>query len=265
MLFLANLPMYDFHEVRPHTDALWAAIADALRKREIEAPDVLSRTGDHTALWSNENLLFSQTCGYPFVSQLRGAVTLVGTPDYGVIPDKPGWYNSVIVCRKNDPRTHLSDFAGARWSYNETGSQSGCRALMYAVLQEVGEGRHFGSCHVSGSHISSARAVSDDTADIAALDHVTWLFMKRYDYPGVDKLRVLTQTPPTPGLPYIAAKACDGSIVADAFCEALENLPSETLNPLFLKGFWPSKVEDYDLIAERAAQSAGVFSAHFPE
>ena len=72
---IATLPMYDWPEVREATDDFWAAMARCL------GSDVrLSRPEDFAAAWTREDLLFSQTCGYPFTHALKDKVSLVATP-----------------------------------------------------------------------------------------------------------------------------------------------------------------------------------------
>ncbi len=79
---VASLPMYDWPQIEAANDALWAAIANSLRAQGVEAPRKLARGGDLTADWRNPRLLFSQTCGYPYVKHLRGEVALIATPEY---------------------------------------------------------------------------------------------------------------------------------------------------------------------------------------
>lgn len=264
MVPIASLPMYDFPDIRLQTDLMWAEIRKQFRNHDIMAPKLLNRSADLWAQWQNPELIFGQTCGYPFVTKLRDTVTLIGTPDYGVIPNKPGWYNSVILCRATDPRTHITDFKGADFTFNESASQSGCWAMMFTLLQEIGEKRHFGSCHKSGGHAASALAVASGQADIASVDVVTWGHLQRID-PNMAKLRVLSETPPTPGLPYIAAKSYDKQIMQNVLKTAIKNAPSKLKKTLGIVDFWASEESDYDLISERAILSQGVFSAHISD
>ena len=62
-MFLADLPWYDFAELRAHTDAWWQGIAKHLtRQGVVGLPAVLSRDGDYAARWRQPNLLLSQAC-----------------------------------------------------------------------------------------------------------------------------------------------------------------------------------------------------------
>lgn len=261
-LALAMLSMYDPPEVHRHTDALWGAIRDALEARQIDAPNRLTRSPDAWAIWRDPALVLSQTCGYPYVAKLRGTVSIVGTPDYGCVSGMPGWYSSVIICRADDPRASLREFAGARFAYNEPGSQSGCHAMMHTLLQTIGQQRHFGPCKMTGAHAQSIKAVAEGRADIASIDIVTWNLLRAHRAIG-GNLRVLMETQPTPGLPFVTALHHRASDIGDAVCEALGAVSQATRDVLQLRGFWRSTTGDYDLIAHRAAQSGPVFDSHF--
>jgi hypothetical protein len=81
---VASLPMYDWPEVRDATDALWAAIRAALIQEGIDAPTALERDGDPETLWTDPDLVLSQTCGFPYANGLSGKVALIATPAYRI-------------------------------------------------------------------------------------------------------------------------------------------------------------------------------------
>lgn len=258
---IAALPMYDFPYLREQTDRFWLNVATEIKKSGIAAPRVLNREDDIWAIWRDPGLIFAQTCGYPLVSQLTDSVTLIGTPDYGVIPNKPGWYNSVVLIRKDDPRDTLAAFVGATLAYSDELSQSGCHALMYTILHEIGEKRVFERCICSGGHGASIKAVADGHADLTAVDAVTWSHLQHMLSHSL-QLRVLMKTVPTPGLPFIAANSCDGDLLAKAAESAIVAMSSEDRKALGLLGLWRSEIGDYHVIRERAIQSNTVLRLH---
>jgi ABC-type phosphate/phosphonate transport system substrate-binding protein len=257
----AALPMYDLPELRPHTDALWAAIRTALADVGVEADKALDRITPPPTLWANPALGFAQTCGLPYVRALRGKVTLIGTPDYGIIPEKPGWYNSAIIVREKDARAQLADYAGAAFAYNDANSQSGLYAIMHMLHTGFGDGRFFGKCQMSGAHVLSVQAVLEERADIAAIDAVTWRYAQKF-MPETERLRVLATTMPSPGLPYISRAGQKAAPLAAAVERAIKGLAPAHRQALGIKGLWHADRDDYNLIAKRAAQSATVISAH---
>lgn len=227
---IASLPMYDVPELRAETDALWAAIRDAIRARGIEAPDALTRGPDETALWRDSALVLSQTCGMPWRLGLHTDATLIGTPDYDVEGCPPGYYRSAVITRADDSDPKI-------WAYNATTSQSGYAAIADSgvVLKDSIE---------TGSHGASIAAVASGKADIASIDAVTWRLAQRFT-PDATALKVIRWTPPTPGLPYITAKHRDPAPLAEAVTEAIAALPPRTRDALGLTGFVHIPSADY--------------------
>ena len=239
---IASLGMYDFGAAEAANDRLWALIRDGLRGRGIAAPEALTR-GEHAYwdAWAAPDLLLSQTCGYPFRSRLHGTVTYVGTPDYGVEGCAPGQYRSVFVARADDPRRDVVEFGGAGFAYNEALSQSGWAAPQTHAAKL---GLRLPPAMQTGGHRLSAQAVADGRADIAALDAVTFALMRDAD-PVAAKLRVVGMTDPTPGLPFITARARDPAPIFDAVSEAIAALAPPDRAALHLKGFVRLPVADY--------------------
>lgn len=239
---IASLGMYDFGAAEVANDRLWALIRDRLRGRGITAPEALTR-GEHAYwdTWQSPDLLLSQTCGYPFRARLHGTVTYVGTPDYGVEGCAPGQYRSVFVARADDPRRDVLEFGGAGFAYNEALSQSGWAAPQTHAAKL---GLRLPPVLQTGGHRLSAQAVADGRADIAALDAVTFALMRDAD-PVAAKLRVVGMTDPTPGLPFITARARDPAPIFDAVSEAIAVLSPPDRAALHLKGLVRLPVADY--------------------
>ncbi len=200
---IASLPMYDRPETAAAHDALWAGIRDALRDAGIEAPETLDREVGITASWERPDLLLGQTCGLPYRAYLHDRVTLVGAFDYGLPETPPGWYRSVFVARRDDPRAAPEAFADARFAYNEAMSQSGWGS---AQAWMASRGLAFAARTPTGGHRLSAAAVAEGRADIAAIDANSWRAIEAHDGLG-GRLRAIGTTDATPGLPLITADA----------------------------------------------------------
>lgn len=249
---VAALPMYDWPEIRPATDRLWAACRDALRAAGLTAPDRLDRANGLAETWTRPDLVLGQTCGLPLVRQLQGRVTLLGAWDFGLPGCPPGWYRSAVIVRRSAPGTSLEAFRDATVAINGRNSQSGYASLVHHAAPLAREGRFFGSARVTGSHAASAALVAEGGADIAALDAVSWRLVQRHR-PEAASLRVLMQTDPTPGLPLIAAAGADPSRYRPALAQAAARLDPETRAALGLEGFVPFDPTDYAIIAARLA------------
>lgn len=233
---VAALPMYDWPEVRPATDAFWACLRAALLARGIAAPARLTRGA---APWRDPGLVLGQTCGLPYRQGLHAHVTLIGAPDYGLDGCPSGHYRSALVVRADDPRERPRDFARARYACNATASQSGHAALAEA-LGPLAPDRGL----LTGAHRASVIAVADGRAEIAAIDAVSWRLARAWE-PAAARLRVLGWTRPGPGLPMITAHGRDPGPFAAAICAAITELAPCHHAALGLAGFVPLRPADY--------------------
>mgnify|MGYP001029068483 FL=1 len=231
---IASLPMYDRPELRMETDALWAEIRDALRRRGEPAPERLTR--DTPVLWSHwqdPDLVFSQTCGMPYRTRLHGHVTLLGTPDFGLPACPPGYYRSILVMRRLFATNMPSEWGKLRLAVNDFSSQSGWAAPQNYM---AGHGFSFNKTVETGAHQASVAAVIAGEADIASIDAQTWRLMCRFDDP-LSALVKVGETPPTPGLPYITRIGAPANLYRAAVDEAIARLAPRTRRSLGLLGF----------------------------
>ena len=215
----ASLPMYDLPEVREHTDRLWAAIAEEMRGLGMpDVPDTLERPANHHDAWRPRGLLFSQSCGYPVTTALRGAVRVVATPHYAATGCEGHRYSSALVVRASSHATSLDDLRGKVCAFNSDDSQSGYNALRAAVAP-IAKGRPFFSATLrAGAHAASIDAVRRQRADVCAVDCVTWALLSRYRSSSLSGLTVLARTEPAPGLPFVTDGDC-----SDAAVETIRN------------------------------------------
>lgn len=239
---IAALGMYDRAECQAANDRLWSLIRDGLRAEGVKAPDALTRgAGAYWQAWQSPDLILSQTCGFPYRASLHGDVALIGTPDYAVEGCAQGYYRSVFVARKHNPRNSLAEFDGATLAFNEDLSQSGWAAPQNHA---AALGLSFKPHLWTGGHLASARAVAEGRAEIAALDAITWAMIARWEGFATD-LKVVGQTEPTPGLPYITAKGSDAEQLFRLISAAIEALGASDRDTLRLRGLVRISPEDY--------------------
>jgi ABC-type phosphate/phosphonate transport system substrate-binding protein len=240
---IASLGMYDRAEIAAANDKLWANIRDGLRTAGIKAPDTLTRGADaYWNAWTSPDLVFSQTCGFPFRAKLHDHITLIGAPDYGLPDCPPGYYTSVYIARQTDARQTLAEFSGAKFAYNEPMSQSGWAAPQNHAASI---GLHLAPTVESGGHRLSAIAVAEDRADIAALDAVTWALLCRYDGFSTSLKEIARTAPPTPALPFITVKDADADLYFRSVSAAIAALSPDDRAILHLKGLVRIPVETY--------------------
>jgi len=233
----ASLAMYDsWPPVQAANDRLWQGIRDRLRAAGYEAPDALDREIGYHDIWLKPDLVLAQTCGYPYVSLLKGKVRLVATPVFGFPGGEGTERVSFIVVAEASPFRSLEDLRGKTAVINDWGSNSGMNLFRAAVMPLARDGKFFSEVKVSGGHVLSIKAIRDGQADAAAIDTVTWGMMAKHAPDKLQGVRVLADSPGGPGLPYItrlsasdgeveALRAAIASTIADpAYADAVEAL-----------------------------------------
>ena len=211
---LASLPMYCEAEVRPAAERWWAGLARHMRDHGVSGvPDALTWPDDYHGHWRAPGLLFSQTCGYPFVNVLGPAVRLVATPSY----DAPGCATAayaahVIVPEDSGART-VADLRGSRLAANGTGSYSGYHVWRRMLPVGADPPSFFGEIVASGSHRASIGLVAAGEADACAVDCVTHALLADQAAEELRGTRILTSSPTAPGMPYVTgAETSDDDI-----------------------------------------------------
>jgi ABC-type phosphate/phosphonate transport system substrate-binding protein len=235
---LATLPMYDFPEVRAATDQFWSALA-----KRLGTTIRLTRDDDWTAAWGQPDLLFSQTCGYPFTHDYRDRLKLVATPHYDADGCDGPNYCSILFARK---ATSLRRFSGQVAAFNNRDSMSGMLALKLVFAPLADEGQFFSRALETGGHFASLTAVQSGDADICAIDCVTVAFARRYRPQALAGLVEVARSPHVLALPYVTVGG-DVDVLQDALADVLSD---ESLAPartaLMLKTCSLFNAEDYD-------------------
>ena len=205
MRWKAAFPMYAVSEqVRAGYEAWFDALLAGLRLEGFTDPVDLVRAAPLPGFFRRADVLLGQTCGYPYLTHLRGHVRVVATPAY----DFPGCdgadYASAIVVRADSGIATLEDARGRIAAANDIDSNSGMNALRHAVAPLACDGRFFSAVRWTGSHRASLGLVRTGEADLAAIDCVTLGYLLQAHAGAVDGLSVLGYTARSPGLPLVA-------------------------------------------------------------
>lgn len=241
-------PMYDLH--RPDSEAFLRSLQSLLAERGLMAEPVWPQSdlGTH---WRSEDLLLSQACGFPLVTQLPD-VQVVGGFHYSAPGCEGNGYRSFLVARHEDQHQPFSAFRRRRVVCNSTNSQSGYNVFMKMTAPLATDGAFFSSVLFSDSHRNSLIELNKGTADIAAIDCVTWALLKRHQ-PGLLKgLVIIDQSPQAPGLPLITSSRTsphDLSLLRDALDELVSDTAHQSVcDALFIEGFSEVKREEYTVL-----------------
>jgi ABC-type phosphate/phosphonate transport system substrate-binding protein len=251
------LPMY---EVSPAIvtadDVFWRRLSARLASGGIDVPTKLERTrGALLDQWRRNDLLLSQTCGYPYVHQLmQRGVKIVGTPVYATNGGLPaGDYRSVVIVKANSPYASLSDLKGKKAGVNDMGSNSGMNAFRAAVASafptNVLRDGIFATVKVTGGHLNSVRMVASGEIDVAAIDSVSYDLITE-NYPDLAKnTRVLMDTPAAPGLPLITSAQTDDATI-EKMRAAIKDTVTNPDDAELRKALKVMKIKDFVVIDE---------------
>lgn len=241
---IAALPMYVLPEIEWANDALWTAIA----RRLDDAPPALTRGRDLMEVWTAPDLLLAQTCGFPLTHGLAASgLRLVATPCYSAPGCDGPRHGSMILVRADDPASSPADLAGYVPAINARDSNTGFN-LLRAALSTSTHPLRLAPAVISGEHAASVQLVGEGKADLASVDCVTWALLQRHRPEMTNRLKILTQTPKTPGLPLVT-RIGDTSFLRRILKEVLGDPGlSPARDALMLSGFAELDLSDYDEI-----------------
>ncbi|AIY41619.1 ABC-type phosphate/phosphonate transport system [Collimonas arenae] len=256
---ICALPMYPFPE--DHLRIFWSTLRQTLQRTGIhDVPLTLDQPDDLLQHWQRNDLLLSQSCGFPVSTLLRGKVQVLGAFHFDVPGCQQSAYSSSLLVRKEDCNKPLAGFRDAVAVCNERHSQSGYHALRSAVAPLAVDGRFFSRVLFSGAHRRSAQMIASGEADIAAIDCVSAFLLRQQEPATFDRLASIDFTSPMPGLPLITSQATPAAAVAQlrqalATCSRMPEL-TQTLQAMRISGFSALDQEDYRICAAKAEQTA---------
>ena len=248
----AYLGMYDLPALRPAQDVWWKGLAGHFAAHGLSnVPTHLGRSGvDPYDIWLSPDMFFAQTCGYPLTHRLAGKVRLLGTPCY----DAPGCdgakYRSLIIVRDSSKAETLAAALPARVAVNGMDSYSGWRALCATLAQQGQDKDPFSEVIDSGGHMNSIDLVREGRADLAAIDCITFALAGDVEPERLAGLKVLHQSDPAPGLPYVTRAGMadlDAVAMSQAVTDAFADPGlADARSTLRLVGFAQIPLAEYD-------------------
>jgi ABC-type phosphate/phosphonate transport system substrate-binding protein len=256
----AMISMYHTPERAAALEAWWSGLARHWRALGLrDVPQHSSVPADLYELWQAPDLFIAQTCGYPLTHRLRDRVTLVATPCYAAEGCIGPTYDSVIVARRDSDVRSLDDVAGKVAAINGYDSQSGWNALRHSLI-----GRGVPAQIVeTGGHRKSMAAVREGTADVAAIDCVTYANVGAVSPHEIAPLRVIARSASAPALPFVTRRDISSSDVQKLRAGLHEAIVDPALadvrSALLIAGIEIVPLQAYDrmLEMEREADRAG--------
>lgn len=260
MNWIAALPMYNVSpRLRREYEALLARVLrDAGIGETGEMGQVeLATPTDLQAFWRRPDVLLTQTCGYPYVSALRDVVKLVATPSFDFAGCEGSDYSSIVLSRTASGVRTLEQARGSIAAANEHHSNSGMNVLRHAVAPLARDGHFFGEVKWSGSHVGSIAMLRSGEADVAAIDCVTYGYLRAEMPRMLCGTKRLQYTASSPGLPLVASRHVPDAVLAALRAALL--LPGAELRghmqALRIKAFEHRPDADYDRITRLEADA----------
>jgi ABC-type phosphate/phosphonate transport system substrate-binding protein len=253
MRVIAHLPMYDFPELRPATDALWQAVAERLRRAGVtDVPDFLSHDLTHHESWAQPHLMLGQSCGFPAMTDFADQLRIVAAAIYNAPGCADATHCSFIVVPAASSARELKDLRGSRFALNAWDSNTGMNLPRLAFAPFAESGRFFSAIVVTGSHAASLASLAEGRADIAAIDCVSHALLLRLRPELGAATRILARTQSGPSLPFVTARGnsedLDG-MLRSALTDALADPAlAATREALLLDGIVAASAADYDIL-----------------
>ena len=201
------------------------------------------------ATFSDCDLLFAHTCGYPLMKHQRDRVAPVCVPVFDVPGCDGPLYSSQFIVPVESGLQYLEDTRGKTVAINNADSNSGMNVLRHAISDLHPGERFFADVIETGGHLYSIQAVANGKAELAAIDAVS-LQLIRDDQPELcARIRIIGSSTETCGLPFVAPLALttqlDKPRLVKQFNQALEKTPAEARRVLHLSRFDAVDWDDY--------------------
>jgi len=210
----ASLPMYNLPEMRSVNAAFWAALRlEAGRLGLTGLPPRLEDRRPAVPAVLEDDLIFSQVCGYPLQTIFRGQAILLGAPCYAAAGCEGPTHVGVFVVHRGAPYRTLGDLAGCRFAFNSIHSNSGMNLPRRAIAELAGGKRFFGSIVETGGHPASLDRVISGDVDATCVDCVTYAFCCDYRDAVREHTRILGATQPSPVIPFVTSVTTPAAVV----------------------------------------------------
>lgn len=206
------------------------------------------------SLLRDPGLFFGHTCGYPLMKHLKDQVTPFCVPVFDVPGTDGKLYSSRFIVAATSIVETLDECRGKVAAMNAADSNSGMNVLRYEIAKQNPSGSFFSRVVQTGGHLHSLEAVADGTADVAAIDCVSYQLIEDHRPDLVEQVRTLGFSVKTCGLPFVLPKSsfrdADLKLLVDTLNQALAAVPESIRHRLHLLRFEPVVLEDCQPIVD---------------
>ncbi|MFT5218122.1 MAG: ABC-type phosphate/phosphonate transport system substrate-binding protein [Planctomycetota bacterium] len=199
--------------------------------------------------FSDPDLMFAHTCGYPLMKHQRDRVAPVCVPIFDVPGCNGRLYSSHFIVPASSDIKQLQDCRGKTVAMNNADSNSGMNVLRHAIADLHPGGHFFAEVVETGGHLYSIEALANGLAELAAIDAVSFQLIKD-DQPALcANIRIIGSSTQSCGLPFVAPLALSAQLdkpgLVEQFNLALAQTPAEARRVLHLSRFEAVEWADY--------------------
>ena len=199
-------------------------------------------------------LWFGHTCGYPLMTRLKDFVSPFCVPLFNVPGTDGRFYSSRIIVAADSDIDSLETSRGCVAVMNNPDSNSGMNVLRHAVAEVSDNEQFFAKVVTSGGHLHSLESVASGSADIAAIDCVSYQLIADWRPQLCADIRIIGDSVKTCGLPLVMAHAditdANTGAMIEHLNQALASCDGVVRSTLHLNGFASVQLDDYRSIVE---------------
>jgi ABC-type phosphate/phosphonate transport system substrate-binding protein len=261
MTWTASLPMYALPEMDAANSAFLGALRQRLHAKGIDTAGS-GLNGKHGALPARvgPEILFTQVCGYPLFKYHRDRYRMLATPHYGMPGCTGPSHRAFFMVRADDHAEHLEDLRRRVFGCNSLSSNSGMNLPRLSLARIAGGKPFFSSVVMTGAHVASLERLDEGSIDTCSIDNVTWGFFKKFRPVAAERYRILSETLPSPSLPFVTSvntAESDAVALAEALYEVVSDPQvAHTRGALELSDLSVPSVAAYEQLAEYEHEAA---------
>ena len=216
--------------------------------------EISFRFDSDQSLLCDPALFFAHTCGYPLMTRWKDSLTPFCLPVFDVPGTEGRLYSSQFIVASNSSIESLEECRGKVVAMNTADSNSGMNVFRYEIAKCNPAGQFFSRIIQTGGHLHSLEAVADGSADIAAIECVSYQLIQDHWPDLVERVRSIGFSVKTCGLPFVLPNTrvpdTDTKMLVDTLNQALALVPETVRERLHLIGFEPVKFDDYQGIVD---------------
>jgi ABC-type phosphate/phosphonate transport system substrate-binding protein len=259
---IANARMYS---VTPSVAALWRSLLGAILKDADGSIEVVDHAppAPISELWQRADKAAVFMCGLPYsLATPQPGQVVAPVPSPAAYAGRPCYWSDTVV-RVDSPFHDIEQTFGHRLALTTPESQSGCAALLHALMPYGGDKPLYREIiEPRFTPMGALTAVIERKAEVAPLDSYAFALLSKYAPELTSQVRVVMSTEPT-AVPLFVSSGPASPTVAAAFLEAHEAPATAALmEQLLLHGFAPPESRPYDDLRERFLATQAFWRRH---